>query len=186
MPLATTYKEPPKDSAKHFAHFKAMDQQHCDSQFVSRCTIIAKCKIMYPLCIVWALLCVYSIFVFFVIWFQCTLSLGSTFDAWSSWICVAKCCCVPYNVLCCLVLAAFPVFCFSLSIALVDAWCAVWKCVTKNCVLCALVMFCVPCVLFTQPTASYCVGWCLRQWAGWIWVAKNCAFCKVACSLFSC
>ena len=122
MPLATTYKEPPRDSAKRFAHFKAMDQQHCDSQFVSRCTIIAKCKIMYPLCIVWALLCVYSIFVFFVIWFQCTLSLGSTFDAWGSWICVAKCCCVPYNVLCCLVLAAFPVFCCSLNIALVDAW----------------------------------------------------------------
>ena len=65
---------------------------------------------------------VYSIFVFFVIWFQCTLSLGSTFDAWGSWICVAKCCCVPYNVLCCLVLAVFPVFCFSLNIALVDVW----------------------------------------------------------------
>ena len=30
-------------------------------------------------------------------------------------------CCVPCNVLCCLVLAAFPVFCFSLNIALADA-----------------------------------------------------------------
>ena len=114
---------------------------------------------------------VYSIFVFFVIWFQCTLSLGSTFDAWGSWICVAKCCCVPYNVMCSLVLAALPVFCFSLNIALVDAWCAVWKCVTKNCVLCVLVRFCVPCVPFIQPTVFYCVGWCLRQCAGWIWVA---------------